>query len=78
MDAQSLSGQPGRGEDMSFEDDLDAILVKGKEKAAQDILKAVESTYGEIPYVFQFMQDNPEILITKVCITTPYKEVTGC
>jgi AhpD family alkylhydroperoxidase len=51
---------------MSFEDDLDAILVKGKEKAAEDILKSVESTYGEIPYVFQFMQDNPEILITKV------------
>jgi AhpD family alkylhydroperoxidase len=51
---------------MSFEDDLDVILVKGKEKAAADILKAVESTYGEIPYVFQFMQDSPEILITKV------------
>jgi AhpD family alkylhydroperoxidase len=51
---------------MSFEDDLDAILVKGKEKAAEDILKAVESTYGEIPYVFSFMKDNPEILITKV------------
>ena len=51
---------------MSFEDDLDAILVKGKEKAAEDILRAVESTYGEIPYVFQFMQDSPEILITKI------------
>jgi len=51
---------------MSFEDDLDAILVKGKEKAAEDILKAVEGTYGEVPYVFQFMQDSPEILITKV------------
>jgi len=51
---------------MSFEDELDAILVKGKEKAAQDILKAVEDAYGEIPYVFQFMKDNPEIFITKV------------
>ncbi|MDD1750264.1 MAG: carboxymuconolactone decarboxylase family protein [Methanothrix sp.] len=51
---------------MSFEDELDTILVKGKEKAAQDILRAVESTYGEIPYVFQFMEDHPEILITKV------------
>ncbi|MFZ2473178.1 MAG: carboxymuconolactone decarboxylase family protein [Methanothrix sp.] len=51
---------------MSFEDDLDTILVKGKEKAAEDILKAVEGTYGEIPYVYQFMQDRPEILITKV------------
>ncbi|MBN1234618.1 MAG: carboxymuconolactone decarboxylase family protein [Methanotrichaceae archaeon] len=51
---------------MSFEDELDAILAKGKDKAAQDILKAVESTYGEVPYVFQFMKDNPEIFITKV------------
>ncbi|MDD4163379.1 MAG: carboxymuconolactone decarboxylase family protein [Methanothrix sp.] len=51
---------------MSFEDELDTILVKGKEKAAQEILRAVKSTYGEIPYVFQFMEDHPEILITKV------------
>jgi AhpD family alkylhydroperoxidase len=51
---------------MSFEDELDAIIIKGKDKAAEDILKAVESTYGEVPYVFQFMKDNPEILITKV------------
>jgi len=51
---------------MSFEDELDAILVKGKENAAEDILKSVEGAYGEIPYVFQFMQDSPEILITKI------------
>ena len=51
---------------MGFEDELDAILVKGKDKAAQDILKSIENTYGEIPYVFQFMKDSPEIFITKV------------
>ncbi len=51
---------------MGFEDELDAILVKGKDKAAQDILKSIESIYGEVPYVFQFMKDNPEIFITKV------------
>ena len=51
---------------MSFENELDAILVKGKEKAAEDMLSVVESSYGEIPYVFSFMKDNPEILITKV------------
>lgn len=51
---------------MSFEDELDAILDKGKEKSAEDILKVVERTYGEIPYVFHFMKDNPEILITKI------------
>jgi len=51
---------------MVFENELDAILVKGKEKAARDILKSVEDAYGEVPYVFQFMEDSPEILITKV------------
>ncbi|MDM7913526.1 MAG: carboxymuconolactone decarboxylase family protein, partial [Methanotrichaceae archaeon] len=51
---------------MSFEDELSAILTKGKEKAAMDILKVIESTYGEVPYVFEFMKDNPEIFITKV------------
>ena len=51
---------------MSFENELAAILAKGKEKAAEDVLSEVESTYGEIPYVFSFMRDSPEILITKV------------
>jgi len=51
---------------MSFEDELDAILVKGKEKSAEDILRSIERTYGEVPYVFEFMKDQPEILITKV------------
>lgn len=51
---------------MTFEDELDAILAKGKEKAAEDILKAVEGTYGEVPYVFHFMKDRPEILLTKI------------
>ena len=50
---------------MNFEDELDAILADGKEKAAEHILKMVESTYGEIPYIFLFMKDNPEILISK-------------
>ena len=51
---------------LSLDEELDAILTNGKEKAAKDIMQAVESTYGEIPYVFSFMKDNPDILITKV------------
>ncbi len=51
---------------MRFENELDAILSKGKEKAADDILIQIENAYGEIPYVFSFMKDNPEILISKV------------
>lgn len=50
---------------MNFEDELKVILVDGKEKTAEHMLKAVECTYGEIPYIFLFMKDNPEILITK-------------
>lgn len=62
---------------MSFEDELDAILVKGKERAAKDILKSVEDAYGEVPYVFQFMQDNPEILITKVLHNNSIQRSSG-
>ncbi|MDD1760673.1 MAG: carboxymuconolactone decarboxylase family protein [Methanothrix sp.] len=51
---------------ISLDDELDAILANGKEKAAEDIMRALESTYGEVPYVFSFMKDNPDILITKV------------
>jgi len=51
---------------MKFEEELDAILVKGKEKAAIEMLKAIEESYGEVPYIFQFMEENPEILLTKM------------
>lgn len=51
---------------MNLDEELNAILSSGKEKAADDILKAVESSYGEVPYVFSFMKDSPDILITKV------------
>jgi AhpD family alkylhydroperoxidase len=50
----------------SLDDELDAILASGKEKAAEEIMRDLESTYGEVPYVFSFMKDNPDILITKV------------
>jgi AhpD family alkylhydroperoxidase len=59
---------------MSFEADLDAILREGKEKTALDMLKAIMSSYGEIPYVFSFMKDNPEILISKVLYNNAIKE----
>jgi len=51
---------------MNLDEELNAILSSGKEKAADDILKAVESSYGEVPYVFSFMKDSPDILIAKV------------
>ena len=50
----------------NLDDELDASLANGKDKAAEEIMQAIESTYGEVPYVFSFMKDNPDILITKV------------
>lgn len=51
---------------MSFEDELDRILEKGIDKSAEDMIKAVESAYGEVPYVFHFMKGHPDLLITKI------------
>lgn len=51
---------------VSFEDELDRILEKGVEKSAEDMIKAVENAYGEVPYVFHFMKDHPDLLITKI------------
>lgn len=59
---------------MGFEADLDAILRDGKDKTALDMLKAAKSCYGEIPYVFSFMKDNPEILISRVLYNNAIKE----
>jgi len=49
-----------------FEDELNTILIKGKEKAAIEMLKTIEESYGEVPFIFQFMEKHPEILLTKV------------
>jgi AhpD family alkylhydroperoxidase len=51
---------------MSFEDELDSILEKGADKSAEDMIKAVKDEYGEVPYVFHFMKDHPDLLITKI------------
>jgi len=51
---------------MRFEDELEAVLAKGKDRAAEDMLKVIEQSYGEVPYVFDFMKDQPEILLTKI------------
>jgi AhpD family alkylhydroperoxidase len=51
---------------MSFEDELNSILDKGVNKSAEDMIKSVEHAYGEVPYVFHFMKDHPDLLITKI------------
>jgi AhpD family alkylhydroperoxidase len=51
---------------MRFEDEMDSILKNGVNKSAEDMIKAVENAYGEIPYVFHFMKDHPDLLITKI------------
>jgi AhpD family alkylhydroperoxidase len=51
---------------MSFVDDLEQIIDRGVDDSAEDMIKAVDTAYGEIPYVFHFMKDHPELLITKI------------
>ena len=51
---------------MSFVEDLERILERGVENSAEDMIKAVDNAYGEVPYVFQFMNDHPELLVTKI------------
>jgi AhpD family alkylhydroperoxidase len=51
---------------MSFEDDLEIVLKKGVDKTAKDMLEAMEAIYGEVPYIFHFMEDQPELLVTKI------------
>jgi AhpD family alkylhydroperoxidase len=51
---------------MSFEEDLQRVLEKGKEQTAEDMLESIETAYGEVPYIFKFMKDKPELLITKI------------
>jgi AhpD family alkylhydroperoxidase len=51
---------------MNFDDELTCIQEKGVEQSAEDMIKAVENSYGEVPYIFHFMKDHPELLITKI------------
>jgi len=51
---------------MSFEEDLERVLEKGKEQTAEDMLASIEKMYGEVPYIFRFMKDKPELLVTKI------------
>jgi AhpD family alkylhydroperoxidase len=45
---------------------IEKILQKEPEDAAEDLLKEVEKAYGEVPYILNFMKQNPELLVTKI------------
>jgi len=51
---------------MRFEDELKAIIDKGVDESSEDMIRAVEEAYGEVPYIFHFLKDHPDILITKI------------
>ena len=51
---------------MSFEEDMERILDKGTEHTAEDMLASIEKAYGEVPSIFGFMKDKPELLVTKI------------
>ena len=45
---------------------IEKILQKEPEDAAEELIKEVEKAYGEIPYILNFMKQNPELLVTKI------------
>ena len=45
---------------------IEKILQKEPEDAAEELLKEVEKAYGEVPYILNFMKQNPELLVTKI------------
>lgn len=45
---------------------IERILQKEPEDAAEELLKEVEKAYGEVPYILNFMKQNPELLVTKI------------
>jgi AhpD family alkylhydroperoxidase len=46
--------------------ELERILKKEPEEAADELLKEVEKVYGEIPYILNFMKKSPEMLVAKI------------
>jgi AhpD family alkylhydroperoxidase len=51
---------------VTLEEKLQKIINEGVEKAAKEMLNLVEKEYGEVPYIFRFIEDQPELLITKM------------
>jgi AhpD family alkylhydroperoxidase len=45
---------------------IEKILQKKPGDAAKELLKEVEKAYGEVPYILNFMKQNPELLVTKI------------
>lgn len=45
---------------------IEKILKKEPDEAAEELLKEIEKTYGEIPYILNFMKQSPELLVTKI------------
>jgi AhpD family alkylhydroperoxidase len=45
---------------------IEKILQRKPDDAAEELLKDVEKAYGEVPYILNFMKQNPELLVTKI------------
>lgn len=41
-------------------------MKKEPDEAVEELLKGVEEYYGEIPYILQFMKDQPDLLVPKI------------
>ncbi|HIE30971.1 MAG TPA: carboxymuconolactone decarboxylase family protein [Methanosarcinales archaeon] len=45
---------------------IQRIMRMDPDDAVGELLDAVEKYYGEIPYILQYMQDTPELLVPKI------------
>jgi len=50
---------------LKFED-IERLLKEEPDKAAKDLLEEIEDIYGEVPYILRFMEDKPELLVSKI------------
>jgi AhpD family alkylhydroperoxidase len=46
--------------------EIKKILEKEPDEAVEELLKEVEKSYGEIPYILNFMKYFPELLVAQV------------
>ncbi len=47
-------------------EDIKRILEKDSDEAVEELLEGIDKYYGEIPYILQFMKDQPDLLVSKI------------
>lgn len=51
---------------MKFENTLKSLFGKEPDAAVQELLKNIETDYGEVPFILKAMSDRPNVLLPKI------------